>query len=150
LAPFVRQVIAVESSRAMLAAARRRLGRLENVELRQGDVEALPLDDASLDAAVICLVLHHVSEPAAVVREAARVLRPGARLLVIDMLKHDRLEYQKQMGHVWLGFDSEQMNGWLHETGFERIRIESLPHEAEAKGPGLFVATARRAGEARH
>ena len=146
LAPFVRRVIAVESSRAMINAARRRLGSNDKVDLRHGDLEALPLDDRELDAAVICLVLHHVAEPAAVLREAGRVLRPGARLLVIDMFRHDHVEYQRQMGHVWLGFERAQVAAWLGDAGFERVRIEPLPTETEAKGPALFAATARRAG----
>ena len=144
LAPFVRQVIAVETSRAMLAAARRRLGDLANVELRRGELETLPIDDAALDAAVICLVLHHVAEPAAVLREAARALRPGGRLLLIDMAQHDRAEYRQQMGHVWLGFAPAQVGDWLTQSGFAQVRVHALPAPPAAKGPALFAATARK------
>ena len=145
LAPFVRQVIAVESSRAMLAAARRRLGKLANVDLRRGELETLPIDDRVLDAAVICLVLHHVADPAAVLRETGRALRPGGRLLLIDMGKHDRVEYRQQMGHVWLGFESAQVAAWLGQAGFETPRVQPLPAQSAARGPALFAATARRA-----
>jgi len=149
LAPFVRQVVAVESSRAMLAAARRRLGELANVDLRRGDLEALPLDDGALDAAVICLVLHHLPDPGAVLREAARALRPGGRLLVIDMARHGREEYRQQMGHVWLGFEPSQLDPWLAEAGFERGRLHPLPPPSGAKGPALFALAARRAANGR-
>lgn len=145
LAPFVRQVIAVETSRAMLAAARRRLDGVANVELRRGDLEALPIDDGVLNAAVICLVLHHVAEPAAVLAEAARALRPGGRLLLIDMLQHDRAEYRQQMGHVWLGFAPAQVGDWLAQAGFEQVRVHPLPVPPATKGPALFAAVARRA-----
>ena len=148
LAPFVQRVIAVDSSRAMLKAARHRLARLPQVDIRHGELEALPIDDGGLDAAVSCLVLHHVSDPPAVLRSAARTLRPGGRLLVIDMLSHDRREYQQQMGHVWLGFEPTQMMEWLRGAGFERTRVLPLPPAPQAKGPAVFAATARRAAHA--
>lgn len=144
LAPWVRRVIAVESSRAMLAAARRRLGGIDDVELRQGELEALPIDDGGLDAALICLVLHHVVEPAAVLREAARALRPGGRLLVIDMAQHERVELRQQMGHVWLGFSAAQVQDWLGAAGFGAARVQALPPPPTARGPALFAAAARR------
>jgi ArsR family transcriptional regulator len=149
LAPFVRQVIAIESSRAMLAAAKRRLGDMANVDLRRGDLEALPIDDAALDAAVICLVLHHVPEPLAVLREAARALQPGGRLLLIDMAKHEREEYRQQMGHVWLGFERAQLEEWLATAGFERARLQPLASPAGTKGPALFALAARRLANGR-
>src|SRR5438067_6788447 len=90
LAPFVRHVIAVDASAAMLQAARKRLQAFDNVELRRGDLEALPVDDARLDAATLMLVLHYVPEPANALNEVARVLKPGGRLLLVDMLPHDR------------------------------------------------------------
>jgi len=144
LAPFVRRVVAVDRSRAMLKAARHRLGAHPNVELRHGALEALPIDDALLDAAALGLVLVHLPDPAAVLREAARVLRPGGRVLVIDLLEHDRREYQQEMGHVWLGFDRGQIAGWLEAAGFERIRVLPLPPAPRASGPALFAATGRR------
>jgi ArsR family transcriptional regulator len=147
LAPAVAGVIAVESSRAMLAAARRRLAGLDNVEIRRGELEAVPVDDRALDAAVICLVLHHVPDPPAVLREAARALRGGGRLLVVDMARHDRVEYRQQMGHVWLGFERSQLGAWLEQAGFDRVRVWPLAAESEAKGPALLAAAARRVGD---
>ena len=148
LLPFVARVVAVDGSRAMLAAARRRLQGLahaERADLRAGDLETLPLADAELDAAVLSLVLHHVAEPVVALAEARRALRPGGRLLVIDMLPHAREEYRAEMGHVWLGFGDEQMGAWLAEAGFDRARYVPLPADPDAQGPTLFAASARAA-----
>lgn len=144
LAPFVRRVIAVDRSRAMLAAARRRLAGAGDVDLRQGTLEALPIDDRALDAAVVCLALHYVADPPAALREAARVLRGGGRLLVIDLLEHQRHEYRQTMGHVWMGFGREQMAGWLDAAGFADVRVRPLPAAPQAQGPALLAAAGRR------
>ncbi len=144
LAPFVAHVIAVDASAAMLQAARKRLGGVDNIELRRGELEALPIDDARLDAATLMLVLHHVPEPERALGEIARVLKPGGRAIVVDMLPHNRESYRQQMGHVWLGFGDDHVRRLFQQAGFEDVRIVSLPPDAKAKGPGLFVATARR------
>lgn len=144
LAPFVERVIAVDESSAMLAAAKRRLSTHENVELHSGRLEDLPLDDCSLDVAVLSLVLHFVVEPGAAIAEAARVLRSGGCLLIVDMLPHERGEYRTTMGHLWLGFDDAQLGGWLKNAGFTDVRVVPLPPDPQAKGPGLFTARAVR------
>jgi ubiquinone/menaquinone biosynthesis C-methylase UbiE/DNA-binding transcriptional ArsR family regulator len=141
LAPFVARVIGVDSSSAMLQAARRRLREHANVELRRGDLEALPIDDSRLDAATVMLVLHHVPEPGRALADVARVLKPGGRLIVVDMLPHDRESYRQQMGHVWLGFAEDHILRLLSEAGFDRTRVVPLPADPKAKGPALFVAT---------
>jgi ArsR family transcriptional regulator len=146
LAPFVARIVAVDASSAMLQAARRRLHGVGNVELRRGELEALPVDDDRLDAATLVLVLHHVPEPERALAEVARVLRTGGRLIAVDMLPHDREIYRQQMGHVWLGFSSEHARRLLEGAGFGEIRIVPLPPDPRAKGPGLFVGTARKLG----
>jgi ArsR family transcriptional regulator len=144
IAPFVRHVVAVDASAAMLQAAKKRLQGLENVDLRRGDLEALPIDDARLDAAMLMMVLHYLPEPERALREVARVLKPGGTLLVVDMLPHERENYRQQMGHVWLGFSEDHVLRLLAETGFTTSRVVALAPDARAKGPGLFVATAER------
>ncbi|MEP6620776.1 MAG: metalloregulator ArsR/SmtB family transcription factor [bacterium] len=145
LAPFVHRVIAVDESSAMLGAARKRLDTSENVELRTGKLEDLPIDDASLDAAILSFVLHFVVEPAAVFVEVARALKPDGRLLIVDMLPHEREEYRATYGHLWLGFSEQQLSGWLDTAGFKQLRIIPLSPDPHAKGPGLFTARAVRA-----
>jgi ArsR family transcriptional regulator len=144
LAPFVARVVAVDRSAAMLHAARRRLQRFNNIDLRRGELEALPIDDARLDAATVMLVLHHLSEPGKALKEVNRVLKPGGRVVVVDMLPHDRESYRQRMGHVWLGFSEEQVRRLLTEAAFDEIRAIALAPDSRAKGPGLFVAAAQK------
>ena len=144
VAPFVERVIAVDGSAEMLSAARARLRKRKNVILRKGVLEKLPIQDASLDAAVLMLVLHHLPDPVAVLSEARRVLRPGGKLLIADMYPHEREEYKHQMGHVWLGFSEQTMKKHLAAAGFELGTIHSLPPEADAMGPALFATVAVR------
>jgi len=141
VAPFAAHVVAVDGSAAMLQAARKRLHAFPNVDLRRGDLESLPIDGDRLDVATLMLVLHHVPEPAQALNEAARVVKPGGRVLIVDMLPHERENYRQQMGHVWLGFSEEQMKRMLEASGFENVRVVALAPDARAKGPALFVAT---------
>jgi ArsR family transcriptional regulator len=144
LAPFVARTIAVDRSGEMLQAARRRLRGVAGVDVRRGELEALPIADRELDAAIMVLVLHHVPDPAAVLAEAARTLKSGGRVVVCDMLPHEHEEYKQQMGHVWLGFGDDQVRRLLGAAGFGDIRIVPLPVDPQARGPALFVASAVR------
>jgi ArsR family transcriptional regulator len=144
LAPVVARVVGVDASAEMLQAARRRLRGFANVELRRGPLEALPIDDAALDAAAVVLVLHHLPDPGAALAEAARVLRPGGRLLLVDMLPHEREDFRRRMGHVWLGFSEDLVGAELERAGFDEVRLRPLAPAPGATGPALFAAVARR------
>jgi SAM-dependent methyltransferase/DNA-binding transcriptional ArsR family regulator len=144
LAPHVKLVVAVDASESMLRTAGSRLARFDNVDFRLGDLQQLPLETSSLDVAVLSLVLHHSAEPARALREVGRTLRPGGKLLIVDLLPHDRLEFQQQLGHVWLGFTADQIRHWLRQSAFAETRVEFLSPMAGAAGPRLFAATARR------
>ncbi|MFP4623866.1 MAG: ArsR/SmtB family transcription factor [Gemmatimonadota bacterium] len=145
--PYVGRVVAVDESPDMLEAAHRRLGPLiagGSVELREGRVESLPVADEELDVALLSLVLHYLPRPRDALAEARRALRAGGRLIVVDMVAHEREEYAERMGHRWQGFAEEQVREWLEAAGFEDIRYRHLPLDEAAKGPVLFVAGARR------
>jgi ArsR family transcriptional regulator len=129
IAPFVDRVIAVDDSPEMLAAARRRIGNES---------------DGELDAAMLTLVLPYLPTPPKVLAEVARAMAGGGRLLVTDLVPHDRESFRQQLGHQWLGFSESQITEWLANAGFNHIRVHRLPPSPEAKGPGLFVASATR------
>jgi ubiquinone/menaquinone biosynthesis C-methylase UbiE/DNA-binding transcriptional ArsR family regulator len=148
MAPFTGSVIAVDDSSAMIAAARKRLASFDNVSVRPGRLESLPIEDGSLDVALLFLVLHYVVEPELAIAEARRVLKPGGRLIIVDMMPHDRQELVHEMGHVWRGFSEEQLAELFQAAGFPAGRYHPLPADALAKGPTLFTAVARRAGVA--
>lgn len=142
LAPVVQRVIAVDQNQPMLEAAQKRLSGLKNVEFVHGDLERLPLADASVDAAVCLLVLHHLGEPALAVGEMARILKPGGAALIVDMVPHSRDSFRHSMGHRWQGFDVPSMIRMAGEAGLCDPRLLVLPSQSEARGPGLFSLTA--------
>lgn len=144
LATHVRRVIAVDQSGPMLDAARKRLERFANVRFADGPIEALPLDDSSVDAAMCVLVLHHVPDVDDAARELFRVVKPGGRVLIVDMQQHDRATYRNTMGHVHLGFSPQQITTVLESGGFVGVRVAAVPGEADAKGPGLFVGVGEK------
>ena len=115
--------------------------------LGEGTPAGLGVGDGRLDAATLMLVLHYVPEPQRALAEASRALKPGARILIVDMLPHDRENYRHQMGHVWLGFSDEHIRKVLNDTGFDDARVVSMAPDAKARGPALFLATARRRTE---
>ena len=145
LAPFVASVVAVDESPAMLTAARRRLKGFANVSVREGDLGALPVDDESMDAALLFLVLHYTADPAEVFTEIRRILKPDGRLLIVDMMPHERAEFRNIMGHVWQGFAAAELSRWIEQAGLHELRYHPLPADPIAKGPTLFAASARRA-----
>ncbi len=144
LAPHVKRVIGVDQSAAMLKAARKRVAGLANVELRQGELLALPIEDGACDGALMTLVLGYLPDPAPALAESFRVLAPGGRLVAIDVMRHDREEFARQMGHANLGFEPDALAGLLTSAGFEEIAVRPLPPEAGVKGPALLLATGTR------
>jgi ArsR family transcriptional regulator len=150
LAPHVARVIGVDGSAAMLKAAQRRTAAHANVELRKADLEALPLPSGSCDAALLVLALTYVPDPAPVLSEAARILRPGGRLVVVDLLRHDREDFRREMGQARLGFEPDELRSGLEQAGLVEAVCRPVPPEPQAKGPALLLALGRSRNDVRN
>ena len=144
IAPYAHTVVAVDSSPEMLEVARARLAGFANVQIVPGRIEELPLEPGSLDLALVVHLLHHVADPSAALAEVARVLRPGGRVVVADVLPHPYDDYRRTMGHVWLGFDRPTVEAAFTEAGLTGERWHEAGVEPGARGPAMFVATAVR------
>jgi ubiquinone/menaquinone biosynthesis C-methylase UbiE/DNA-binding transcriptional ArsR family regulator len=142
VAPYVKQVIAVDNSSAMLAAARQRLSGLDNVRLELSSLTELSLERHSLDVAWLILVLPYLTEPESVFTEAARVLKRQRSLILVDLLPHERTSYRQEMGHVRLGVSREELSQWLCAANLRLTHYRPLPPDRRAKGPALFIAVA--------
>lgn len=145
LAPHVKQVIAVDNSPAMLKAARKQTGAFDNVDLRRGELTAIPVEDATCDAAMTLLVLSYLPDPATALREMSRILKPGGQAVIVDLLPHDRDDFRRRMGQQSPGLDSRGLEQWLRDAGFADASVSPLPPAPGAKGPALFRAVARKA-----
>lgn len=142
LAAHVAKVYGIDNSQAMLKAAKKRVEGLENVELKRGDLEAIPLEDGSCDAAMMLLVLSYVAEPSVVLKEMGRILKRGGRAVIVDLLPHDRDDFRRMMGQVSLGFAREDWKREMEAAGLGDVKIRDLPPQEAAKGPGLFLGVA--------
>ena len=130
----------------MLTAAKRRLASLENVEVRSGSVESLPVENGELHVAMLFMVTHFVLEPGKVLAEVRRALAPGGRLVILDLTSHGREDYSLQMGHVWQGFTEEQVRPWVTEAGLAVARYRDLPADPKATATGHATWTAPARG----
>ena len=144
LARQVQRVIGIDNSDAMLDAAARRTADLDNVDLMQGDLEDLPLEDQSCDAALIVLVLTYLPRVELALAQATRILKPGGRLVVIDLLRHDREDFRRELGQAWPGFEPDELTGMFEAAGIYEHQCRMTPPDPEAKAPALLAATGMR------
>jgi ArsR family transcriptional regulator len=141
------RVIAIDHSDAMLEAARRKLEAeaVTGVELRRGEIAALPLRDAEVDAALAHMVLHYLPSPADGIREMARVVKPEGRIVVVDFVSHELDWMRQELGVLWLGFDVEDVRRWLVDAGLADVQIDAIATSARGRDlPAAFIASARK------
>lgn len=124
LAPRVAKVYAVDRSPEMLEVARRNLTDCPNVVYHVADGVTIPLPDASVDAVLANMYLHHMPDPLAAIREMVRLLKPGGRLVVTDLDQHPYTWLQREHHDVWLGFQRGQVRTWFEAAGLIDVRAE--------------------------
>lgn len=122
---FASKVIAVDRSEAALARARAMASRrrLTNIDWKCGELETLPLPDASVDVALLSQALHHAAHPAAALGEAARIVKPGGRVLLLELRRHEEHWVRERLGDEWLGFGDEELKQLLEDAGLSGVRV---------------------------
>jgi ubiquinone/menaquinone biosynthesis C-methylase UbiE/DNA-binding transcriptional ArsR family regulator len=133
LAQRATKVIAIDNSEKMVefgsdVAIR---NAVHNLEYRLGDLEALPIDDASVDLALFSQSLHHAQHPERALQEAYRILKPGGRIAVLDLMKHTWDEARELYADVWLGFKEVELRAFLAEAGFQQISSSVVHRDPE-------------------
>ncbi|HEX8415997.1 MAG TPA: methyltransferase domain-containing protein, partial [Methylobacterium sp.] len=134
LAGRATRAVGLDSSHAMLSVARANLERagLSRVDLRQGDIHAPPFGRGSFDLVLVHQVLHYLDDPARALREAARLVAPGGRLMVVDFAPHDLEFLRETQAHRRLGFSVEQVSAWLDDAGLGAVKTRDLVPEGDA------------------
>ena len=124
-AKIARKVIALDFSEAMMSQARAKLGQ-GNIEFKIGNVKQIPLPNASVDAVIGNMVLHHCPSPEAAVREMARALVPGGRLVLSDLQAHSYESLRKEHADLWMGFKMDYVRMTLQKSALEGVSVEGL------------------------
>jgi len=134
LARNARQVWCIDNSPRMVEVGTElaRKNDLANLSYRLGDIEQVPLADASVDLAILSQALHHAQHPQRAVSEAYRILRPGGHLLVLDLAEHTFDQARERYADLWLGFTESALHGFLKKAGFTQVEVESVAKETVA------------------
>jgi ubiquinone/menaquinone biosynthesis C-methylase UbiE len=147
----VARLVGFDESPAMLAIAGQNLAGQAGVELRQAEGRTLQAADASFDAVFANMYLHHAPEPAAAIAEMVRLLKPGGKLVLTDLDKHDQVWLRQEMADRWLGFEREEIKQWYERAGLTAIEIDCAEGTCNCTGPAgadislsVFVAIGQK------
>jgi ArsR family transcriptional regulator len=151
-ARFAKKVIAIDRSATVLERGRElaRRRRLTNIAWKRGTIEALPLEDASVDVALLSQALHHAGEPSRAMHEAVRIVKPGGRVLVLELRRHDQQWVRETLGDRWLGFEDDELGALLEDAGLEDVRVTVGARRARDPFTVLVASGTRPARGSRH
>ena len=146
LARKCKRVIAVDNSEEIVkfGQAKAKRNGLANLEFRQGDLQHPPIDDVSVDLAILSQALHHAAEPAQAVESAFRIIKPGGHLMILDLVAHKFNKARELFGDRWLGFAESELHQWLESAGFGQIDISVVSREEEEPHFETLLASATR------
>jgi ArsR family transcriptional regulator len=146
LARRARKVIAVDNSEKMIeyGSDLARKHGIKNLEYRKGDLEAPPIKDGIVDLAFFSQALHHAQHPARAVAEAGRILKPGGRIVILDLVRHNHEEARELYADLWLGFTKVEVRRFLKDAGFKNIETSVVHAESETPHFETLLAVAQK------
>ena len=120
---------------------------LANLAYKLGDIEQVPLPDQSVDLAILSQALHHANHPQTAIDEAARILKPGGQLLVLDLKEHHFERARELYGDLWLGFKESALHGFLKKAGFQHVEVEVVSREENEPNFETLLASGVKGGK---
>ena len=143
LARTAKQVIAIDNSPRMVEYGARVATEngFTNLEYRLGDLEEPPIESASVDVVLFSQALHHAARPQRAVESAFRILKPGGRILILDLASHTYEQAKELYAHVWLGFSGVELHAMLEKAGFSNLEVSVVAREQQAPNFQTILAT---------
>ena len=146
LARKCKQVIAVDNSDQIVKYGKNKAKKngLTNLEFRQGDLQNPPIENNSVDLAILSQALHHAEDPVLAIKKSFQIIKPGGQIMILDLMKHKFDKAKELFGDRWLGFDEGELHQWLESAGFREIEVSVVAREEEEPYFETLLASAIR------
>ena len=144
--PVNGKIIAVDNSDQIVKYGKNKAKKngLTNLEFRQGDLQNPPIENNSVDLAILSQALHHAENPFVAIEQSFRIIKPGGQIMVLDLMKHKFDKAKELFGDRWLGFDEGELHQWLESAGFREIEVSVVAREEEEPYFETLLASAIR------